>query len=688
MATKYPDQIDGNNELPQVINNVTPVIAEVVNNLRGAIIAIEQELGADPSREYGTVRTRLDAMQDSLNALIAGGAGISAVKQDNTTVVTNATSLNFTGTGVTVTSSGSQANIAINGGGDQAVQVQQSIAVVANNQTSFTLSNIPANSAAVMMFVNGAKQDYGTDYFVSSSAVTYTGPPSLLTTDIVEFWYLVSGSISPGGADLTIQEEGGNIDTATTLINFIGTGITATSAGSGLVNVTLAVNVTESTDDIIVVTPTAGNYNLTSPHLRITSSQGVAFGINTPSSAAVTAVGVFIGLNAGSSRTGGSSNVAVGQGALNNAGSGSDNVAVGSSAGASNTGSNNTAVGPNANVIGALTDAISIGSSTSAVSNRQIIIGTGITGAASTNGYITIGDAFTAVGLASSSKGAINGRHSVASGLGLVSQSAIWGIYASNTASNTLSTPLIVMDNTDGLAGGSRIQMFQGQTAPIGNITGNPGDIYFRSDTASSVPYYHTGASANNTSWTTFGSLPAQAALTVVANATNGVASPTAVAAATDGHVFRRSGTALGFGQIVTAGVADQTITLPKLANGSASGQSFTWDGSAWTLIGILTATNLTDANLSRSISDGARFVLPNATLTAARTLTLAATGSPILGETIYVERYDTTANIYTVVDAVSALTIFVFPVTIRRSASFRWNGTNWTNTESSIRLT
>jgi len=212
------------------------------------------------------------------------------------------------------------------------------------------------------------------------------------------------------------------------------------------------------------------------------------------------------------------------------------------------------------------------------------------------------------------------------------------------------------------------------------------GHVFRRS--GSTLGFGTLGTAAFNDQTITLPKLTTQAALTVVTNATNSTASPTAVAAATDGHVFRRSGTALGFGTIVTAGIADQTITLPKLANGSARGQSFIWDGSAWTLQGILTATNLTNADLSRSISDGSRFVLPNATLTAPRTLTLAATGSPILGETIYVERYDTTANIYTVVDAVSALTIFTFPVTIRRSASFRWNGTNWTNTESSIRLT
>jgi hypothetical protein len=39
------------------------------------------------------------------------------------------------------------------------------------------------------------------------------------------------------------------------------------------------------------------------------------------------------------------------------------------------------------------------------------------------------------------------------------------------------------------------------------------------------------------------------------------------ITASTDGHVLRRSGTTLGFGQIVAAGIADGTITLVKMAN-------------------------------------------------------------------------------------------------------------------------
>jgi len=75
MTTKYPFSVDTNTEIPLSTDNVTPVSAEVVNTLRGAILAVEGELGPDPSREYGTVRARLDAMQAAITGtgVIIGG---------------------------------------------------------------------------------------------------------------------------------------------------------------------------------------------------------------------------------------------------------------------------------------------------------------------------------------------------------------------------------------------------------------------------------------------------------------------------------------------------------------------------------------------------------------------------------------------------------------------------------------
>jgi hypothetical protein len=89
----YPDQIDSTDQLPIAVDNVTPVKAEVVNRLRSAVLAIEAELGLQPSGIYGTVRARLDALENlgrSLGALdLAGVLGIGNATGSNTIIISS-----------------------------------------------------------------------------------------------------------------------------------------------------------------------------------------------------------------------------------------------------------------------------------------------------------------------------------------------------------------------------------------------------------------------------------------------------------------------------------------------------------------------------------------------------------------------------------------------------------------------
>lgn len=57
------------------------------------------------------------------------------------------------------------------------------------------------------------------------------------------------------------------------------------------------------------------------------------------------------------------------------------------------------------------------------------------------------------------------------------------------------------------------------------------------------------------------------AALSVIGRSANSTGDPADIAAANDGEVLRRSGTALGFGTIATAGITDAAVTLAKMAN-------------------------------------------------------------------------------------------------------------------------
>lgn len=73
-------------------------------------------------------------------------------------------------------------------------QYQESITVNTLGQTEFVLSNDPMDDGYVQMFVNGSKQQYGTDYIGTGTLITYTGSMTLDVTDDVEFWYLAIGT--------------------------------------------------------------------------------------------------------------------------------------------------------------------------------------------------------------------------------------------------------------------------------------------------------------------------------------------------------------------------------------------------------------------------------------------------------------------------------------------------------------
>lgn len=141
--TIYPNGIDSSNQLPISTDDVTPVKAEVVNRHREAIIAIESELGIQPSGTYTTVRARLDAI-DALIATITGGLGaLSQVLKDGASVRTNVSEINFIGTSVTVTAAteSGRVDVTITGGGGGTQTLAQTLAfgnTTGGNNISFS----------------------------------------------------------------------------------------------------------------------------------------------------------------------------------------------------------------------------------------------------------------------------------------------------------------------------------------------------------------------------------------------------------------------------------------------------------------------------------------------------------------------------------------------------------------------
>jgi len=67
MATQYPNGVDNTSSLPYVTNGVSPMVGEDVNRLRDAVVAVETELGANPSGTFTSVGARLGAAETAIS---------------------------------------------------------------------------------------------------------------------------------------------------------------------------------------------------------------------------------------------------------------------------------------------------------------------------------------------------------------------------------------------------------------------------------------------------------------------------------------------------------------------------------------------------------------------------------------------------------------------------------------------
>lgn len=109
---------------------------------------------------------------------------------------------------------------------------------------------------------------------------------------------------------------------------------------------------------------------------------------------------------------------------------------------------------------------------------------------------------------------------------------------------------------------------------PADIAAANDGEVLRRSGTTLGFGTIATGGLADDS--VTDAKLRESTALSVIGRAANSTGNPADIAASTDGHVLRRSGTTLGFGTVATAGLADSSVTRSKLAPGV---QSFTTAG-------------------------------------------------------------------------------------------------------------
>lgn len=70
--SNYPNSLDNSISLPLSTDLVTEIRSVVVNNIRSATVAIEGELGVKPSGTYGTVKDRLDGVDETISLIQVG----------------------------------------------------------------------------------------------------------------------------------------------------------------------------------------------------------------------------------------------------------------------------------------------------------------------------------------------------------------------------------------------------------------------------------------------------------------------------------------------------------------------------------------------------------------------------------------------------------------------------------------
>lgn len=165
--TRYPCDYDieldtDSKGMVVVEDNITPVVGEVPNRARESVLAVQYELGLNPSGTYTTVRARLDALDAQIASIIVGGGGSVTVQDEGVTTVAAATILDFVGSAVTVTDGGSNKAIitvtGTGGGGDGYIAVEdESVSVSSQVRTlnfiGADVQAIDAGSYKVNVFI-------------------------------------------------------------------------------------------------------------------------------------------------------------------------------------------------------------------------------------------------------------------------------------------------------------------------------------------------------------------------------------------------------------------------------------------------------------------------------------------------------------------------------------------------------
>lgn len=220
MSTQYPASIDDTITLPLAIDNVTPLTASAINDLREAVISIQTALGENPSSTFGNVNQRLNQIETDLastlavtslsvypspstiygNITLKSGTNISLSRADNTIII-NSTSSGGGGGGVT------NLEEAVQNQADTPLNQITDLYYIINDGKSFNFQNSNSNS----LFSLNSDSD------LSLSSLTI-GALNNFTSDAISNYFTNGLKVNDNSHRINIGVTNGKIDTAIDLL--------------------------------------------------------------------------------------------------------------------------------------------------------------------------------------------------------------------------------------------------------------------------------------------------------------------------------------------------------------------------------------------------------------------------------------------------------------------------------------
>ena len=163
---------------------VADTVTDTLTLVAGSGMTITTDAGTDTitfaSSGSGVDSAAITALVDSAYVQARQSGGEITIQEEGVSLSTAATTLNFVGDGVTASGTGTTKTITVNAGSGGTTgtinNVKADTFVGDNSTTSFTLSNAPADSDDVLVFINGVLQHTNT-YSVSGATLTLDSAP-------------------------------------------------------------------------------------------------------------------------------------------------------------------------------------------------------------------------------------------------------------------------------------------------------------------------------------------------------------------------------------------------------------------------------------------------------------------------------------------------------------------------------